>query len=64
MTQPGNAAADQVVQAQSIIRDLTTQLGEVQAAINRQQALVDALTPIAEWAPAEPEPEPVEGGDE
>ena len=58
MQSPGNAAAEQIVRAQSIISDLTTQQAEVQAAIQRQQALVEALTPVAEWATSEPEPEP------
>lgn len=58
MEQPGNAAAEQIVRAQSIITDLTAQSAEVQAAISRQQALVDALMPVSEWAPAPPEPEP------
>lgn len=60
--QPGNAAAEQIVRAQSIINDLTIQAGEIQSAMNRQQALIDALIPVAEWAPAdppEPEPEPL-----
>lgn len=60
MSIPMNAAAEQVVRAQSIISDLTTQQAEVQAAIGRQQALIEALTPHAEWGepPAEPEPDP------
>lgn len=58
MQQPGNAAAEQIMRAQSIISDLTIQASEIQAAISRQQAIVDALLPVAEWAPAEPEPEP------
>lgn len=58
MQQPGNAAAEQIVRAQSIMSDLTIQQGEIQAAITRQQALVDALLPVAEWAPSTPsEPE-------
>lgn len=60
MQQPGNAAAEQIVRAQSIIADLTIHAGEIQAAISRQQAVVDALLPVAEWAPAEPEPEEAE----
>lgn len=61
MQQPGNAAAEQIVRAQSILSDLTIQQSEIQAAMGRQQALIDALLPVAEWAPApppEPEPEP------
>ena len=54
MQQPGNAAAEQIIRAQSIINDLTTQQSEIQAAITRQQALIDALLPVAEWAPAIP----------
>lgn len=57
MQQPGNAAAEQVVRAQSIIADLTAQLG---AAIASQQALIDTLMPVAEWAPAGPPAEPEE----
>lgn len=57
MQTPGNAAAQMIVQAQSIISDLTTQAAEIQAALGRQQALVQALVPVAEWAPAEPAPE-------
>lgn len=58
MQQPGNAAAEQVVRAQSILSDLTIQQSEIQAAIGRQQALIDALLPVAEWAPSTPsEPE-------
>lgn len=60
MQQPGNAAAEQIVRAQSIIADLTIQLAEVQAAIGRQQSTIDALLPVAVWAPAEPEPEEAE----
>lgn len=58
MQQPGNAAAEQIVRCQSIISDLTIQQAEVTAAIARQQAFVDSLTPVAEWAPAAPEPDP------
>lgn len=63
MQQPGNAAAEQIVRAQSIISDLTIQGTEIQSAIGRQQSLIDALTPVAEWAPATPPvaPEEVEG---
>ena len=53
MENPNNAAAEQIIRAQSIVSDLTTQMGELQSAINRQLDLIDALTPIAEWAPAE-----------
>lgn len=60
MQQPGNAAAEQIVRAQSIISDLTVQAGEIQAAIGRQQSLIDSLTPVAEWAPAAPPEEPEE----
>ena len=61
MQQPGNTAAEQIVRAQSIMSDLTIQQSEIHAAIDRQQALIDALLPVAEWAPTpppEPEPEP------
>lgn len=50
MQQPGNAAAEQIVRAQSIMTDLTIQQAEVKAAIGRQQALIDALLPAAEWS--------------
>ncbi len=56
MQQPGNVAAEQIVRAQSIISDLTTQGAEVQAAITRQQELIANLAPSAVWAPAEPDP--------
>lgn len=61
MQQPWNAAAEQVVRAQSIIADLTVQLAEVQAAIGRQQSTIDALLTVAVWAPA---PEEVPDGDD
>lgn len=62
MQQPGNAAAEQIVRAHSIMTDLTAQLVEVQAAISRQQALIDALMPVAEWAPADPVEEVIPDG--
>lgn len=58
MSIPMNAAAEQIVRAQSIITDLTTQGTEIQSAIGRQQALIEALTPHAEWGEPPPEPEP------
>lgn len=53
MQTPSNAAAQMIVQAQSIVRDLTTQAAEIQAAITRQQVLIESLTQVAEWEPAE-----------
>ena len=64
MQHPGNAAAEQIVRAQSIMSDLTTQQVEVQAAIGRQQALIEALTPVAEWSQADPPEVPAEQPDE
>lgn len=57
MSQPSNPAAQMIVQAQSVIRDLTTQADEVQAAITKQQSLIDSLLPVAEWAEPEEEPD-------
>lgn len=59
--EPLNQAAHLVQQAQSVVRDLTTQLTEIQSAINRQLDVIDSLMPVAHWAEIEPEePEPVE----
>lgn len=62
MSQSNNAAAEQIVRAQSIIKDLTTQMGELQNAISSQTDLVAMLSPIAIWEESAIEPEvPVEG---
>lgn len=49
MTHPVNQAANLVISAQSIITDLTSQAAEIQAAISKQQTLIDALLPVSEW---------------
>lgn len=64
MKSPGNAAAEQIIRAQSIISDLTVQQAEVQAAIQRQQSLIGALAPVAEWSQTEPPEVPAEQPDE
>lgn len=56
MGQSNNAAAEQIIRAQSIIRDLTTQMTELQAAVNSQTELVTMLTPLAVWADPAPDP--------
>lgn len=56
--EPLNQAAHLIQQSQSVVRDLTTQLTEIQQAITRQQDMIDSLMPIAHWEEPEPEPEP------
>lgn len=56
MGQSNNAAAEQIIRAQSIIRDLTTQMSELQSAVNSQTELVAMLTPLAVWADPVPDP--------
>ncbi len=63
MPQPGNAAAEQVVRAQSILSDLITQQSEIQAAIARQQATIEGLMMSAVWETPVEEP-PVEEPEE
>ncbi|WP_427870533.1 hypothetical protein [Leucobacter luti] len=54
MAIPLNAAANVVVQAQSVVADLTTQISELHAARERQIAIVEAMLPAATWG--EPPP--------
>lgn len=58
MSTPNNAAANTIQNAQSVIRDLTTQLAEITVAIARQEEIIEGLLPYAEWEtlpPVEPE---------
>lgn len=58
MSLPTNPAASLIVQAQSILNDLTSQASEIQNAISRQQTLIDSLLPVATWVEPEPEEAP------
>lgn len=55
--QPKNDVAHLVTQAQSVIRDLTTQLSEIQTSIQRQEALITSIIHLAEWEVMEEEPD-------
>lgn len=57
MRTPLNAAAEQIVRAQSIVSDLAAQASEIQAAITRQQDLIDQLMPLADWGDPDPLPD-------
>ena len=53
MTQADNAAAEQIIRAQSIINDLTQQSTEIQKMMASQVDLINALTPFAQWGKGE-----------
>lgn len=61
MRAPRNSAAELIVQAESVLTDLDVQIGELIAAKARQQATIEALTPVAEWEEIpDPPTDPVE----
>lgn len=49
MQEPVNEAAQLIVAAQSVLKDLNEQTNELQAAKDRQTSLIESLTPVAEW---------------